>query len=112
MAKAAGLAQLEAHASTCERFLADTLSAEDAARVTHVIVNPPRGGLSAKVRGALGTAAFPQLRELRYVSCNPQTLARDLAALITQGLVLVDAQPFDMFPQTEHVEVVASLRRQ
>ncbi|MGX8249271.1 hypothetical protein [Escherichia coli] len=44
-----------------------------------------------------------------YVSCNPQTLARDLAWLVKQGFVLDEVQPVDMFPHSMHVEAVARL---
>jgi 23S rRNA (uracil1939-C5)-methyltransferase len=110
-ARAEGVANLEARAMTCEAFL-DGMPDEVARRVTHVIVNPPRSGLSQRVVRRLDRRNFPRLKAIHYVSCNPETLARDIAAL-TAGkmgsLRLKSAQPFDMFPQTEHVEVVARL---
>ncbi len=69
-----------------------------------VIVDPPRAGLSAEVRTWL-TESTP--RRLIYVSCNPVTLARDLAVLIAEGYVLDDVRLFDFYPQTSHVEAVA-----
>jgi 23S rRNA (uracil1939-C5)-methyltransferase len=100
---------LEAFAATCEAFLTRQLKDEMARRVTHGIVNPPRGGLSRQVIDELGKRRLPALRELHYVSCNPVTLARDLELLRPLGFALREAQPFDMFPQTNHVEVVARL---
>ncbi|WP_324717448.1 23S rRNA (uracil(1939)-C(5))-methyltransferase RlmD [Carboxydochorda subterranea] len=79
-----------------------------------VVVDPPRKGLDAAVVRAL-VRAQPEL--LVYVSCHPVTLARDLRQFVkgveAQGLTYRwdPVQPVDMFPQTAHVEVVASLWR-
>jgi 23S rRNA (uracil1939-C5)-methyltransferase len=70
-----------------------------------VILNPPRRGLDAAVPAAL--AARPPGRVL-YVSCDPATLARDLARL-QPALRLRTVRCFDLFPQTTHVETVAEL---
>src|SRR5690606_23467418 len=70
-----------------------------------VILNPPRRGLHATVPGAL--AARPPAR-LIYVSCDPATLARDLARL-RPAFRLRGLRCFDLFPQTTHVETVAEL---
>ncbi|HEX5580774.1 MAG TPA: hypothetical protein VFX39_04300, partial [Gemmatimonadaceae bacterium] len=69
-----------------------------------VILNPPRGGVDERVTAAL--AARPP-RAIVYVSCNPATLARDLARL--PGLRPAGVVAFDMFPQTAHVETVCEL---
>lgn len=70
-----------------------------------VLVDPPRGGLSRKVRSALLNAAP---RRLTYVSCDPATLARDLGDL-TRDFDLESISFFDVFPQTAHLETVAQL---
>jgi 23S rRNA (uracil1939-C5)-methyltransferase len=75
-----------------------------------VIVNPPRAGLSARVCTALqewGTGR-PGAR-LAYVSCDPATLARDLARL--DAFTVSQVRAYDLFPQTSHVETVALLER-
>jgi 23S rRNA (uracil1939-C5)-methyltransferase len=69
-----------------------------------VIVNPPRTGVDERVTAALA-AARP--RAIVYVSCNPATLARDLARL--PGYQIATLLAFDMFPQTAHVETVCEL---
>jgi 23S rRNA (uracil1939-C5)-methyltransferase len=110
--KAFGLGHVKASDATVEAFLERTLPREDAAKVTRVIVNPPRGGLSPKVIAQLGDGRFPKLEELVYVSCNAETMARDIGKLTRDGdLRLARVVPFDMFPQTDHVECVARLTR-
>lgn len=81
-----------------------------------VILNPPRTGVDARVCAALEgagsgmvapAAASPRPRLVAYVSCNPATLARDLARLPSYRVMCV--QPYDMFPQTAHVETLCLL---
>ena len=69
-------------------------------------LNPPRGGCDRRV---LEAAAKTAPRTLIYVSCDPETLARDLDVLSDLGFRAVTAQPVDMFPQTSHVETVVKL---
>jgi len=75
-------------------------------RVDVVTLNPPRKGADAATRAAI-VAARP--RRLGYISCNPTTLARDLDWFWTHGYRTERIQPFDLLPQTEHVECVAAL---
>ncbi|MGA2379801.1 MAG: TRAM domain-containing protein [Spirochaetia bacterium] len=81
-------------------------TASASSRPDAVIVDPPRAGLGPEVRTWL-TERAP--RRLVYVSCNPVTLARDLAGLTGGGFVLDDLRLFDFYPQTSHVEAVAKL---
>ncbi|MDO4740270.1 MAG: 23S rRNA (uracil(1939)-C(5))-methyltransferase RlmD [Eubacteriales bacterium] len=71
------------------------------------IIDPPRKGTAPEVLRAL---AASKPRRICYVSCNPATLARDIALLAGQYSVAL-AQPVDMFPWTEHVETVVLLHR-
>jgi 23S rRNA (uracil1939-C5)-methyltransferase len=71
-----------------------------------VILNPPRAGVAESVTTALRTTGEPP-RAIIYVSCNPSTLARDIARLA--GYRLESVVAFDMFPQTAHVETVCEL---
>lgn len=73
------------------------------------IVDPPRAGLDRAALDALAAAAPEQIA---YVSCDPSTLARDLKRLIAAGYTLRRVTPFDMFPQTFHVETVCLLERE
>jgi tRNA/tmRNA/rRNA uracil-C5-methylase (TrmA/RlmC/RlmD family) len=71
-----------------------------------VVLNPPRAGAAAVVPGILAAGA----RAVVYLSCNPVSLARDLAALMAPGkLRLRRLQPFDMLPHTPHIEALAVL---
>lgn len=72
------------------------------------VVNPPRRGMNPATRQALGRLA-PAV--LAYVSCDPVTLARDLAHLTRLGFLGSELQPLDMIPLTGHVETLAVLRR-
>jgi 23S rRNA (uracil1939-C5)-methyltransferase len=76
-------------------------------RVDLVTLNPPRKGADEPTRLAV-VACRPS--RLVYVSCDPSTLARDLAWLAAHGYATEAVQPFDLLPQTEHVECVALLR--
>jgi len=72
-----------------------------------IVLNPPRTGCDAAV---LDSVAALRPRALIYVSCNPDTLARDLAHLKAAGYRTDKLQPLDMFPQTPHVETVVRLK--
>ena len=77
-------------------------------RAEVVVADPPRAGFHPKALAAV--AALGPVRMV-YVSCNPSTLARDLADLTRQGYRVEWVQPVDMFPQTPHIEAVARLQR-
>jgi 23S rRNA (uracil1939-C5)-methyltransferase len=72
-----------------------------------VVLNPPRAGVDQRVTTTLEKEAG-HLRSVIYVSCNPATLARDVARL--PGYEIASVRAFDMFPQTAHVETVCELR--
>lgn len=77
-------------------------------RIDLVTLNPPRKGADEATRDAIAAAAPARIV---YVSCDPRSLARDLAWFAARGWATVSVHPFDMLPQTEHVECVALLRR-
>lgn len=69
-----------------------------------VIADPPRAGLE---RQALDAIVQLKPQTIAYVSCDPSTLARDAARLIQAGYRLVEVTPFDLFPQTYHIESIS-----
>jgi 23S rRNA (uracil1939-C5)-methyltransferase len=77
-------------------------------RFDAVVLNPPRRGASPATREGIARLE-PQI--VAYVSCDPETLARDLEHLTRLGYGVVSQQPIDMIPLTEEIETVAILRR-
>ena len=73
-----------------------------------VIMDPPRAGASLEF---LKSLVFLAPEKIVYISCNPETQARDLSFLTRKGYKVKKIQPVDMFPHTEHVETVALLVR-
>jgi 23S rRNA (uracil1939-C5)-methyltransferase len=76
--------------------------------LSYIIVDPPRAGLDPRVLDAL-QALGPHL--IAYVSCDPSTLARDAKRLIAGGYRLRQVTPFDLFPQTYHIESISIFER-
>ncbi|QVK20520.1 23S rRNA (uracil(1939)-C(5))-methyltransferase RlmD [Mycoplasmatota bacterium] len=73
-----------------------------------MIFDPPRIGLD---KDSINTILKVKPKSVIYVSCNPSTLAKDIN-LLKQKYKIESVQPFDMFPQTSHVETVVRLQRQ
>jgi len=71
-----------------------------------VVLDPPRNGLAKGVVDAMVRRAP---RRITYVSCDAATFARDLKLFLVAGYQLGDLRVFDLFPMTEHVEIVATL---
>jgi len=92
---------------TLERLLGQLYYRRE--RIDLALVDPPRAGCHPKALQALQSLA-PRI--ICYVSCDPSTLARDIATLCgSERYRLVAAQPIDMFPQTYHIECIALLVR-
>lgn len=100
-AKANGLENYEAIAGPVEKLLGEQMRREDI-----VIVDPPRSGLHQKVIQKLNEV---KPRRIVYLSCNPETQARDLSLL--EGYIRKYAAGFDMYPGTLHMESLVVLDR-
>jgi 23S rRNA (uracil1939-C5)-methyltransferase len=110
---------VESAASACDDFIfnldefdnVDLYEGRAEEVITHldikpdiVLVDPPRAGLD---RGALDGIVRLNPHTVAYVSCDPSTLARDAGRLINGGYHLMDVTPFDLFPQTQHLESIS-----
>lgn len=77
-------------------------------KIDAVTVDPPRAGLDKEV---VKTIANADIEKIVYISCNPQTLARDIKRFMDKGYGLKKIKAVDMFPQTMHVETVVLMSR-
>jgi 23S rRNA (uracil1939-C5)-methyltransferase len=103
------------HAEHAEEFLKQTQEIPD-----FVVLDPPRAGLGTETAARLASLGAP---EIVYLSCDPSTLARDLAVLTgserktatevvpANRYEITDVDLFDLFPQTFHIETLVRLRR-
>ncbi len=100
----ADLPQVSVLSASVEAALAD-------GRAGHpdlVVLDPPRAGAGRVVATAIAHLA-PAPRRVVYVSCDPASFARDLRVMLEEGWILPSVRAFDLFPMTEHVELVATL---
>ena len=101
-----GIANATFHAADAGEFMEAMAAKGQTADV--VVTDPPRAGCSGRFLHSLLKLAPARVV---YVSCNPETLARDLYTLTKGGYKVRKMQPVDMFPFTSHVECVVSLTR-
>jgi 23S rRNA (uracil1939-C5)-methyltransferase len=99
-----GLNNITGHSGSAED-VSEALSGE---KFNTIVLDPPRTGCDPRVIAAI-IKISPQ--KIVYVSCGPATLARDIKGLISNGWSIENIQPFDMFPQTGHVECVVLMTR-
>jgi 23S rRNA (uracil1939-C5)-methyltransferase len=93
---------IEVHTADVEEFLAKLKEKPEL-----VVLDPPRAGLTS---GTIKHLARMAPARITYVSCDPPTLARDLAAFAKSGYEISSVHLFDLFPQTFHMEAVVGLR--
>lgn len=82
--------------------------AKDGQRLDAVFMDPPRSGSTEEFIDAVGAV---KAARVVYISCNPETLARDLRYFKKRGYQAGEAWPVDMFPWTDSIETVVELRR-
>ena len=105
---AAGVPGVEFVLGRTENVLSDLSLGSSKDRPDAVVLDPPRSGCQPQALTSLIALAPPRVA---YVSCDAETLARDLKVLCGGGYVIDRVVPIDMFPQTHHVECVALLHR-
>ncbi len=91
---------------TTIQFLRETASNTALPTPDYIVLDPPRAGLGTE---AVALLANLRASQVTYVSCDPATLSRDLAALLKSGYRLQKLALIDMFPQTFHLESIAHL---
>ncbi|MEJ7735062.1 MAG: pseudouridine synthase, partial [Polyangiaceae bacterium] len=105
-AEAQGLRNLEVRTGDVAEVVGDLVRRDE--QFDAVVVNPPRRGVSPSAREAIARIGAPLLV---YVSCDPDTLARDLDHFGRLGYSTTELMPLDMIPLTEEVETVCVLKR-
>lgn len=106
-AKMNGIDNIRFYCNDAGRFLVNM--AEQGENADVVIMDPPRSGSTEEFMDAVGKLGAGKVV---YVSCNPETLARDVRYMKKLGYRAVEAWPVDMFPETDHVETVCLLTRE
>ena len=105
-AKMNGIENIRFYCNDAGRFLVNM--AEQGENADVVIMDPPRSGSTEEFMDAVGKLGAGKVV---YVSCNPETLARDVRYMKKLGYRAVEAWPVDMFPETDHVETIVLLSK-
>lgn len=91
------------------KVLSNELTENTTNRSLNIILDPPRKGCDERVLRAIG--GIKTAHTLYYISCNPATLTRDLKILAESGYEINYVTPYDMFPQTKHVETLVRMEK-
>ena len=105
-AKHNGVKNARFFAADATRWISEAAAAGERADV--IFMDPPREGSTPQL---LDSVARMAPKRVVYVSCNPETLARDLALLTKKGYRVESSTPVDMFPHSEHIETVVLLSK-
>jgi 23S rRNA (uracil1939-C5)-methyltransferase len=92
----------------CRDLYGDPLTAKELAEFDNVIINPPRNGAEPQIKNI----AKSKIKSLQYISCNPETFARDAKNLIDLNYNIVNIFALDQFYSTNHLELLASFVKQ
>jgi 23S rRNA (uracil1939-C5)-methyltransferase len=92
----------------CRDLYGDPLTAKELAEFDNVIINPPRNGAEPQIKNI----AKSKIKSLQYISCNPETFARDAKNLIDLNYNIVNILALDQFYSTNHLELLASFVKQ
>lgn len=84
----------------------DFMRKYDGEAMSVVFIDPPRKGCSEQF---LNSLVHFKPKKIVYISCNPETQVRDIKYLMSKGYTFNEVHPFDMFPQTFHVETIVAL---
>ena len=106
-AKLNGITNVDFYCADASDFLAEMAADNETADL--VIMDPPRAGSTVKFMKSV-VKLCPE--KVLYISCNPETLARDLTYFLKNGYKVKMIRPYDMFPFTEHVETAVILSRE
>ncbi len=102
-----GVQNIEFYEADAGKFMVELAPLKQ--QIDTVIMDPPRAGASLDF---LKSLVILKPQNVVYISCNPETQARDLSYLTRKGYRVKKIQPVDMFPHTQHVECVVQLCRQ
>ena len=92
----------------CRDLYGDPLTAKELDEFDNVIINPPRNGAEPQIKNI----AKSKIKSLQYISCNPQTFARDAKNLIDLNYKIINILALDQFYSTNHLEILASFSKQ
>jgi 23S rRNA (uracil1939-C5)-methyltransferase len=92
----------------CRDLYGDPLTAKELAEFDNAIINPPRNGAEPQIKNI----AKSKIKSLQYISCNPETFARDAKNLIDLNYNIVNIFALDQFYSTNHLELLASFVKQ
>lgn len=96
--------KIQAH---CRDLYGDPLTAKELDEFDNLIINPPRNGAEPQIKNI----AKSKIKSLQYISCNPQTFARDAKNLIDLNYKIINILALDQFYSTNHLEILASFSK-